>query len=141
MSEKINILIVEDDTPVALMIVFLLARAGCETEVATPGKKAMQMAEAGNFDLITLDADLPDGNGFTLCSRLKENPHLHDTPHVFVSGRTHEECQQRAVELGTVDYITKPFDALDFAPRLLSYIKIEGESDFIAAAKGRFQKI
>ena len=55
--------------PVAMMMAFLLSRAGCETEVATTEKKAMQMAEAGNFDLITLDIDLPDGNGFILCSR------------------------------------------------------------------------
>ena len=54
---------------------FLLARAGCETAVATTGKKAVQMAEEVRFDLITLDVDLPDGNGFILCSRLKEQAH------------------------------------------------------------------
>lgn len=109
----------------AMMMVYLLTQAGCETEVATTGKKAMQMAETGKFDLITLDVDLPDGNGFKICSRLKENPHLHDTPVVFVSGRPTEECQERAVELGAVDYITKPFDAVDFAPRLLAFIKVK----------------
>jgi putative two-component system response regulator len=72
---------------------------------------------------------------------LKQNPRLCDTPVLFVSGRIGEQDMQHGLELGAVDYITKPFDALDFAPRLLSYIKIEGESDFIAAAKGRFQKI
>lgn len=50
-----KILIVEDDAPVAFMMVYLLTCAGCETEVATIGKKATQMAETGNFDLITLD--------------------------------------------------------------------------------------
>ncbi len=122
MSEKINILIVEDDTPVALMIVFLLTRAGCEAEVATTEKKAIQMAEAGHFDLITLDVDLPDGNGFKLCSRLKEHPHLCDTPVVFVSARCLIEDQQHGLDVGAADYITKPFETLEFAPRILSHL-------------------
>jgi putative two-component system response regulator len=122
MAEKIKLLIVEDDTPVALMIVFLLTRAGCETEVATTSKKAMQLAEGGNFDLITLDVDLPDGNGFNLCSRLKKHPRLCDTPVVFVSARCLIEDQQHGLELGAADYITKPFDASDFVSRILSHI-------------------
>src|SRR5208282_2974070 len=126
MAEKINILIVEDDTPVALMIVFLLTRAGCETEVAATSKKAMQLAEAGNFDLITLDVDLPDGNGFNLCSRLKEHPRLCDTPVVFVSARCLIEDQQHGLDVGAADYITKPFETFEFAPRLLSHVERTG---------------
>ena len=122
MAEKINILIVEDDTLVALMIVFLLTRAGCETEVATTEKKAIQMAEAGHFDLITLDVDLPDGNGFKLCIRLKEHPRLCDTPVVFVSARCLIEDQQHGLDVGAADYITKPFETLEFAPRILSHL-------------------
>jgi sigma-B regulation protein RsbU (phosphoserine phosphatase) len=118
-----KILIVEDDMPVAMMMVYLLNRVGCETEVAGTGQKAMQMAETGNFDLITLDVDLPDGNGFEICSRLKQNTRLCDTPIVFVSGRPCEQDVRRGLESGAVDYITKPFDALDFAPRLLSHIR------------------
>jgi DNA-binding response OmpR family regulator len=119
----VRVLIVEDDTPLAMMVVHLLSRVGCEAEVATTGRKAMQMAETGNFDLITLDVNLPDGNGFKLCSRLKEHPRLCDTSVVFVSGRLHEEDRQCAFELGAVDYITKPFETIEFAPRLLSHIK------------------
>jgi putative two-component system response regulator len=121
MTDKPKILIVEDDTPLAMMIFFLLARAGCETEVATSGKKALQMAEAGNFDLITLDVDLPDMTGFEVCQLLKENPFF-QTPIVFVSGRPCGEDVQLGFELGAVDYITKPFGA-EFTPRLLSHVK------------------
>ena len=117
-----KILIVEDDTPVACMMVYLLTSAGCETEVATTGKKAKEMAETGNFDLITLDVDLPDGNGYKLCSRLKEHPRLHDTPVVFVSGRSCLEDQQHGLDVGAADYITKPFETFEFAPRLLSHV-------------------
>jgi len=135
MAEKIKLLIVEDDTPVALMIVFLLTHAGCETEVATTAKKAMHMAEAGNFDLITLDVDLPDGNGFNLCSRLKEHPRLSDTPVVFVSARCCIEDQQHGLDVGAADYITKPFETFEFAPRLLSHIKAKTPSHVVAVSE------
>jgi DNA-binding response OmpR family regulator len=120
---KPRILIVEDQMPVAMMMTFLLARAGCETAVATTGKKAVQMAEEVRFDLITLDVDLPDGNGFILCNRLKEHPRLRDTPIVFVSGRSCIEDQQHGLDVGAADYITKPFETFEFAPRLLSHVR------------------
>ncbi|MGO9586291.1 MAG: response regulator transcription factor [Limisphaerales bacterium] len=122
-----KILIVEDQMPVAMMMTFLLARAGCETEVATTGANAMQKAQDGNFDLITLDADLPGGiSGFEVCRRLKENPFF-QTPVVFVSGRPCPQDVRRGLELGAVDYITKPF-GVEFAPRLLSCIKHSNDS-------------
>jgi DNA-binding response OmpR family regulator len=125
MNRVAKILIVEDDTPVAMMIAYLLTRAQCEVAFAHTAKKGMQLAEEGNFDLITLDVDLPDGNGFKLCSRLKENARLCDTPVVFVSGRSCSEDQQRGLDVGAADYITKPFETLEFVPRLLSHIKRE----------------
>jgi DNA-binding response OmpR family regulator len=120
---KPRILIVEDEMPLALLMVHLLSGAGCEVEIATTAKKGMQLAEEGNFDLITLDVELPDGNGFNLCSRLKENPRLRDTPIIFVSSCSCLEDQQHGLDLGAADYITKPFETFEFAPRLLSHIK------------------
>src|ERR1700733_13460400 len=99
-TAKPRILIVEDEMPVAMMMLFLLTRAGCEAKVATTGNKAMQMVEEGHFDLITLDVDLPDASGFNLCSRLKEHPRLCDTPIVFVSARCLIEDQQHGLDVG-----------------------------------------
>jgi DNA-binding response OmpR family regulator len=123
-----KILIVEDDTPLAMLMVSLLMRAGCETQEAWNAEKAMRLAQDEDFDLITLDVDLPKTNGFEICSRLKENFRSCHTPIIFVSGRPHKEDRQRAFELGAVDYITKPFDALKFAPRILSHIKTKNDS-------------
>jgi DNA-binding response OmpR family regulator len=123
MNQKAKILIVEDDMPVAMMIAYLLTREKCEVAFAHTAKKGMQLAEEGSFDLITLDVDLPDGNGFNLCSRLKENPRLRDTAIVFVSARSSLEDQQHGLDLGAADYITKPFETFEFAPRLLSHVR------------------
>jgi DNA-binding response OmpR family regulator len=127
MNQKTRILIVEDDTPLAMMMVSLLTRAGCDVQTAWNADKAMRLAQDEDFDLITLDVDLPRTNGFEICSRLKENLRSCDTPIVFVTGRPHEEDRQRALELGAVDYISKPFQTLEFAARLLSHIKRQKE--------------
>jgi DNA-binding response OmpR family regulator len=135
MSANAKILIVEDDTPVAMMIAYLLTRAQCEVAFAPTVKKGMRLAEGGNFDLITLDVDLPDGNGFNLCSRLKEHPRLCDTPIVFISGRSCLEDQQRGLDVGAADYITKPFETMEFAPRILSHIKTQKDFDSYATTE------
>jgi DNA-binding response OmpR family regulator len=119
---KVRILIVEDDTPLAMMMVHVLSRLGCDVQVASTGKKGLELAQVGRFDLITLDIDLPGISGLEICLELKQKHLTRHTPVVFVSGRLGEEDVQRGFEAGAVDYITKPF-GVEFAPRLLSHTK------------------
>jgi CheY-like chemotaxis protein len=122
MTGKVKILIVEDEAPVAVTMSFLLTRAGCVTELASTRDEAMQIAQASRLDLITLDVNMPGCSGFDLCAEIKQNPLLRHIPVVFVSGRCSLEDQQRGLDVGATDYITKPFGA-EFAPRILSHIK------------------
>lgn len=131
MSRKPKILIVEDETPVSMMMVFLLTRAGYETEVASTGKEALQKTQEDDFDLLALDVDLPDVSGFEVCRRLKKNPVWRDTPIVFVSGRPHEQDLKRGIALGAADYITKPFGADDFVARIRPLVKTGGEVNLL----------
>jgi DNA-binding response OmpR family regulator len=123
MTGQPKILIIEDETSVAMMMVFLLTRAGCEVQSAWNAERAEQLAATGDFDLITLDISLPGGGGFEICKRLKQLPHLKHTPVVFVSGCASINNRQRAFELGAVDFIEKPFGASDFVSRVLSLIE------------------
>lgn len=123
MTAKAKILVVDDQMAVALMMVFLLSRAGCETEMATNTEKALRLAQAEAFDLITLDVGMPDLDGFRLFQKLQQIPHLKETPVVFVSGNSTIENQQHALELGAADFIEKPFDAQDFLSRILSLVE------------------
>jgi DNA-binding response OmpR family regulator len=125
MTGKVKILIVEDEASVAMTMRFLLGIAGCKAEIANSRAQAIQMAQTQHFDLITLDVSMPDANGFTLCQELKQNPRLKNTPIVFVSGRCSLEDQQRGIDVGAVDYITKPFEAFEFAPRLLLHLRVQ----------------
>jgi DNA-binding response OmpR family regulator len=134
MTEKAKILVVEDEPGVSMMMVFLLTRAGCDAQPAWNADKAMRLAQDEEFDLITLDIDLPGASGFEICSRLKQIPRHRATPVVFISGRPYEEDQRRAFELGAVDYIEKPFEALKFAGRILSHVKPQDDLSLISSA-------
>jgi DNA-binding response OmpR family regulator len=115
----VRILVVEDEMPVAMMMVFILSRAGCEVETATSAEKAVSLVQAADFDLITLDIDLPGGSGFEIFARFKKLSRWQNTPVVFVSGNSTIENQQRALEMGAADFIEKPFEIEDFVARTL----------------------
>jgi putative two-component system response regulator len=123
MNRKARILVVESETSVAMTMVSLLTRAGCEVQSAWNVERALQLAQGGSFDLITLDVTMPGMNGFELCRRLKQNAHLRETPVVFVSGLLDETHRQRAFEAGAVDFIVKPFEATDFIYRIISHAR------------------
>jgi DNA-binding response OmpR family regulator len=127
MSGTTKILVVEDETPVAMMMAFILSRAGCEVETATNAEQAVRLVQAADFDLITLDIDLPGGSGFEIFARFKNLPNWQNPPVVFVSGRPYDEDQQRARELGAVDFINKPFELEDFVSRILGHASQQEE--------------
>jgi DNA-binding response OmpR family regulator len=123
MKEKRKVLVVEDEAPMAKMLATLLTRAGYAVQTVCNAEEAVKQAECCGFDLITLDVDMPGANGFTVYQRLKQIPHLKDTPVVFISGRTSEEDRDRALALGAVDFIQKPFAVKHFLLRIVSLVE------------------
>lgn len=122
MSARAKILVVENETAVAMLMVFLLTRAGCDVSAAHSGKEAMELALDTKFDLITLAVDLPDIKGFDICREFKQRHFTRHTPVVFVTGRHSDQDLKHGFDLGAVDYIAKPFDPYEFAPRILSHL-------------------
>jgi two-component system, OmpR family, response regulator len=116
-----NILIVEDDEPVAVMMVQILSQAGCNVLAVHTGKRGLELALENCFDLIALDVGLPDVSGFDICRELKQRHISRNTPVVFVSGQSDQQNMRRGLKLGAVDYIEKPFGP-EFVPRLLSHV-------------------
>jgi DNA-binding response OmpR family regulator len=118
-----KILVVDDETPVAMMMVFLLSRAGFDAQAAMSAEKAMRLAQTQVFDLITLDISMPGCNGFELLQRLRRIPHQQQAIVIFVSGNATIEDQQRAFEIGAADFIEKPFDAREFISRIHAHVE------------------
>jgi diguanylate cyclase (GGDEF)-like protein len=90
------------------------------------------MAETLAPDLILLDVDMPDPNGFEVCRRLKLNEVLANTPIVFLTGAGTTEEKIRGLELGALDYITKPFDPAELRARVRAALRLKFMMDLLA---------
>ena len=102
-----QILIVEDDSFLNKMLAYNLTADGYGVTSALNARTAAEAIRQREFDLVLLDINLPDGNGFELCKRIK--PQHPDTSVIFLTANDQESDQIRGYEVGAVDYITKPF--------------------------------
>lgn len=123
-----RILVVEDDLALSTGLCFELDAAGYVTQAAYNCRKAEYLVEQENFSLALLDVNLPDGNGFALCGKIKR---LHpELPVIFLTANDLEEDMLNGYDLGAEDYVTKPFRM----PILLK--KVEVALRRVAAASG-----
>jgi len=102
-----DILIVEDDKELAELLADFLRDEGYTVLSTGNGERAIQFFEQYGARLLVLDINLPDANGFAVCSKLRENA---DTPILIVSSRTGKEDKLNGFGLGADDYIEKPYD-------------------------------
>ena len=102
-----QILIVEDDSFLNKMLDYNLTADGYGVTSALNARTAADAIRQRKFDLVLLDINLPDGNGFELCKLIK--PQHPDTIVIFLTANDQESDQIRGYEVGAVDYITKPF--------------------------------
>jgi DNA-binding response OmpR family regulator len=118
-----RILIVERDTYLALTMVFALTQAGCDVVAVHTGKNGLKLARKKQFDLIAVDVELPDITGFELCSKFKKRHISQKAPILFIAANPPPKGITEAKKCGAVDYLTKPFEASEFVPRLLSHVR------------------
>lgn len=102
-----QILIVEDDNLLNKTLAYNLASNGYNITAVLNAGAAAESLKINIFDLVLLDINLPDGNGYDLCRLIK--PEHPDTVVIFLTANDQESCQIRGYEAGAVDYITKPF--------------------------------
>ena len=102
-----HILVVEDDSFLNKMLSYNLTADGYEITSVLNAKMATEALCSREFDLVLLDINLPDGNGYDLCKLIK--PEHPDTIVIFLTANDQESDQIRGYEVGAVDYITKPF--------------------------------
>lgn len=102
-----RILVIEDDLALSAGLCFELDSSGYLTVAAYNCSKAEQLIWSDHFDLVLLDVNLPDGNGFDLCRIIKQaRPEL---PVIFLTANDLEEDVLNGFDLGAEDYVTKPF--------------------------------
>jgi len=127
-DSKPTILIV-DDTPANLDLLVEILKADFRTKVATRGDKALELAFSGNPpDLVLLDIMMPGLNGYEVCERLKANPATRAIPVIFVTAMSEVEDETRGLELGGVDYVTKPISPPIVKARIRTHLAVSAQS-------------
>ena len=102
-----KLLVVEDDRLLNNTLCYNLSAVGYTVDAAMTKSAADDLCKAQDYDLIVLDVNLPDGNGFELCRKIKER--RPDTAVIFLTANDMESDMLKGFELGADDYVTKPF--------------------------------
>lgn len=100
-----------DDAAVNLMALNKALADLCDIQVATRGEQALRLAQTEPPDLILLDVMMPDMDGYEVCRRLRANPATRQIPVVFLTALDDVASERKGLELGAVDYLTKPLNA------------------------------
>jgi signal transduction histidine kinase len=118
-------LLVVDDTAANLrLLTRLLSDAGFRVRPAPSGELALRAARAEPPDLVLLDVDMPDMDGFEVCRRFKADPALAQIPVLFLSALSETEDKLAAFRAGGVDYVTKPFRIEELRARIDAHLEL-----------------
>lgn len=119
-----NILIVDDMPANVLLLMRILTDQGYNTRQVLSGILALQAAHEDPPDLILLDIDMPEMNGFQVCEQLKSDVLLKNIPVIFISALNNTIDKVKAFNAGGVDYVTKPFQLAEIRARVETHLRI-----------------
>ncbi|MFZ4617164.1 MAG: response regulator [Rectinemataceae bacterium] len=125
MSDARETIMVVDDTPANLKLLQeMLQSKGYRVLAAPSGKIALSAAARNPPDLILLDINMPDMDGFEVCRRLKADAALRDIPVIFISAVTETQDKVTAFATGGVDYVSKPFQFEEVHARVETHLRL-----------------
>lgn len=134
-----SIVIVDDDELVRDLVTNGLSQEKCRITQAENGLKLLQHLEKtkrysllSKPDLIVLDVNMPDMNGFEVLEKLKADPEFQGIPVIMLTRQDEDETVMQAFSSGAVDYITKPFEVKELATRIMSVLKRDRKTVLIA---------
>ncbi|MBY7014539.1 response regulator transcription factor [Clostridium sporogenes] len=120
-----RIFLVEDDKTIAKNLMLLLRKEGFTVTHASTRSEALSELAGDKFDLALIDISLPDGNGFTVCTEIKERQ---DIPVIFLTASGDEASVVTGLNIGADDYITKPFRPRELIARIRTALRKSGGS-------------
>jgi len=132
-KEKFSVLLVDDDPTV----IRILSRILCDytpLRFATSGRVALKLARESIPDLVMLDVEMPEFNGFETCKAFKNDPALAAVPIIFISSHESPQLETIGLELGAADFISKPPHASLVLARVRTYQQLKTLSDTVRSA-------
>jgi adenylate cyclase len=121
---ELQVLIVDDREDSVRILGRCLRQIGYRVRFARTGVECLTQAQAGDINLILLDINLPDTDGFAICRLLKGNPETNPIPIIFISASNSTDDRVRAFEVGGEDYLPKPFCLEEVKVRIGHHLKI-----------------
>lgn len=120
-----RIFLLEDDKAIAKNLVLLLRSEGFSVTHVYTREQALAVLAGKKFDLALIDISLPDGNGFTVCTEIKETQ---DIPVIFLTASGDEASVVTGLNMGADDYITKPFRPRELIARIKAALRKSGHA-------------
>ncbi len=122
-TEERDVLVVEDEDPVARILVRFLERDGFRPRRAATGEDALDGARERRPDLVVLDVMLPGKDGFEVLREMREDPELQDVPVLMITALGQEEAVVRGFKLGVDEYLVKPVSREEFLSRVRRLVR------------------
>ena len=130
-QKKARILVV-DDKPYNLTLMSNLLKDNYIVEIAKGGEEALRIVASGlSFDLILLDIMMSGMDGYEVCQILKSSPKTINIPVIFVTAKIEVDDEKKGLELGAVDYITKPISPPIVLARVKNHLALKAMADFL----------
>lgn len=123
-TPELPTILIVDDAPDNLMLLSHIFKDSYRVRLAQNGAKALAICQSDTPpDLVLLDVMMPDMDGFEVIQRMREHPTSENIPVIFVTALTTEEGRAKGLELGAVDYVTKPVDAETLTLRVKNFMR------------------
>ena len=132
-----RVLVIDDESPIRLLCRVNLEAEGMTVLEAADGPSGLATARAEHPDVILLDVMMPGLDGWAVAEALLEDPQTASIPIIFLTARAEFRDRARGLDIGGVDYITKPFNPVELAPLVRSLVeRLErGERDQLRREK------
>jgi serine phosphatase RsbU (regulator of sigma subunit)/CheY-like chemotaxis protein len=118
-----SLLVVDDNSMNRIMLSRYIAKLGYQTALAENGRQALEKLQGEPFDLVLLDVQMPEMDGYQVLEHLKANPRLRDIPVIMISAVEELESVVKCIELGAQDYLPKPFNPVLLRARLIACLE------------------
>lgn len=124
-------LLVVDDQPTNIQVLYRVFADDCQVFMATSGTQALQTARQESPDVILLDVMMPDLDGYEVCRQLKQDSATRDIPVLFVTAHHEAQEETRGLEMGAVDFITKPINPAVVRARVRTHLTLKRQTDVL----------
>jgi len=125
MTESRHLILIVDDNTTNIDLLVSTLKTDYRLGIAKNGSKALEYAGRHKPNLVLLDIMMPEMDGYETCTRLKADPDTASIPIIFITAMGETINKTRGFELGAIDYITKPFHAMEVKARIRTHLSLE----------------